>query len=81
MYITITFRESKWNQVDVYTDENQTIKDVIKILATNLMPDINKSANFVKTMRHLRVVSTYSTFREAGILNGDIIDVLKSANV
>jgi uncharacterized ubiquitin-like protein YukD len=76
LYITVTIKSSDQYQADIQADENQTITDVIKILAGRLMPEINQDAKFVKAMRGLRVVSAYATFREAGILDGDTIQIL-----
>ena len=74
MYITITVKSDD-NRADIKIDDRQIIRDGMKILRENGVINCSDSDYFHSYIQK-KVISSYITFNDAGILSGDVLTAI-----
>ena len=77
--ITVTLDFNKYNigMFDVAVNNEQIVKDCLKIVNESLNLNLNcDEINYFKSKRDKRLISTESNFKENNIFSGDILEFM-----
>ena len=77
MQLSITVEDQDRKTIDIIVNSEQKIKDALAILEDAGMIKMTNKRQLVWSSRRGQEVSTGSTFKEAGILYGDILTLGK----
>lgn len=77
LQLTIKLNKSKINR-DIMVNPDQKIIDTLKILKENNMIPMDENLNevLVKSQRRKRVINSQLSYRQAGIFNGDLLQII-----